>query len=94
MHGSERSDAMVDLNKGLYDHQYEQFVASRDEAKGYEFQHPPVGNVPPPSVTFAQRLRWWTWDRWKRRKQIREVRDRWVQEIVQLRTPLPPHKKI
>lgn len=86
--------AMTDPNRGLYDHQYEEFLARRDEAKGYEFQHPPVGNVPPPTVTFPKPLRWWSWDRWKRRKQILDVRDRRVREIVQLRTPIPPHKHI
>jgi len=83
---------MADLGGGLYEDQYVRFAAGRNEAKGYEFHHPPVGNVPPPPVTFAQPLRWWTWDRWRRRKQIREVRDRRVQEIVQLRTPTPPPK--
>lgn len=83
---------MADPNKGLFDHQYGRFVANRDKAEGYDFQHQTAGNVPPPKVTFAQKLRWWTWDRWKRRKQIRAARDRRVQEIVQLRTPTPSGK--
>ena len=86
---------MADPNKGLYDHQYGRFVADRDRAEGYDFQHQTAGNVSPPPVTFAQKLRWWTWDRWKRRKQLREARDRRVQDIVQLRPPLSsPQKKI
>jgi len=83
---------MADPNKGLYDHQYGRFVSNAEGAKGYDFQHQTASNVPPPPVTFAQKLRWWTWDRWRRRKQIREARDRRVQEIVQLRTPPPSSK--
>jgi hypothetical protein len=81
--------AMADSGKGLYEHLYDRFFRGRESAKGYDFQHQTAGNVPPPPVTFHQQLRWWTWDRWKRRKLLREARDRRVQEIVQLRTPPP-----
>lgn len=74
-------------DKGLYDHLYEKFFQSRDKAKGYDFQEAPTGSVPPQTVTFSERLRWWTWDRWKRRKKIREERDRRLQEIIQLGKP-------
>ena len=84
---------MADPNKGLFDHQYGRFVADREGAEGYDFQHQTAGNVPPPPVTFVQKLRWWTWDRWKRRKHIREARDRRVQDIVQLRNPTSLQKK-
>lgn len=76
---------MADPNKGLYEDQYGRFAANRDKAEGYDFQHQTAGNVSPPKVTFTQKLRWWTLDRWRRRKEIREARDRRVQEIVQLR---------
>jgi hypothetical protein len=60
---------------GLYEHLY----------KGYDFQHAPGGSAAPPTVTFAQKLRWWTWDRWQRRKQILAERDRLQREIVAIR---------
>lgn len=78
---------MSDTNKGLYDHLYEKFFQNRDKAKGYDFQEAPTGSVPPQTVTFSERLRWWTWDRWKRRKKIREERDLRLQEIIQLGKP-------
>ncbi len=82
---------MADSNKGLYDHLYERFVRNRDNVKGYDFQHAPTGNLPPPVVTFSQKVRWWTLDRWKRRQRIRQERDRRLQEIIQIkRTPLSP----
>ena len=74
-------------DKGLYDHLYEKFFQNRDKAKGYDFQEAPTGSVPPQTVTFSERLRWWTWDRWKRRKKIREERDLRLQEIIQLGKP-------
>ncbi len=74
-------------DKGLYDHLYEKFFQSREKAKGYDFQEAPAGSVPPSTVAFSERLRWWTWDRWKRRKKIREERDRRLQEIIQLGKP-------
>lgn len=72
---------------GLYDHLYTRFYEQRDRHEGYEFQQAPAGSAPPPSVTFAQKLRWWTWDRWQRRKKILAERDRLQQEILQIRTP-------
>ena len=69
---------------GIYDEQYRRFLSQRDELKGYDFQHAPAGSVAPPVVTFAQKLRWWTWDRWRRMKAIRQERDRRLHAIVQL----------
>lgn len=82
---------MAELGKGPYDDLYARFVILRGKAKGYEFQHAPMGNVPPPSVSFAQPLRWWTWNRWRRRQEIRAARDRRVQEILEIRAA-PPSK--
>ena len=70
---------------GLYEHLYTRFFENRDDYKGYDFQHAPGGSVAPPTVTFAQKLRWWTWDRWQRRKQILAERDRLQREIVAIR---------
>ncbi len=73
-------------DQGPFNDRYIEFMQHKDRMPGYEFQQAPAGNVPPPTVTFAARLKWWTWDRWRRIKQIRAARDRWVEEIVELRT--------
>lgn len=64
---------------------YAGFLKQREKEKGYDFQEAPAGSVAPPTVTFAQKLRWWTWDRWKRLKKIQAERDRRLQDIVQLK---------
>ncbi len=69
---------------GLYDHLYKRFFEQRDRHQGYAFQHAPGGSAPQPKVTFSQKLRWWTWDRWQRRKKILAERDRLQQEIIQI----------
>lgn len=84
---------MADSSKGLYEHLYDRFFRAREGSKGYDFQHQTAGNVPPPPVTFAEKLRWWTLDRWKRRRALREARDRRVQEIVHLKSPGRPPSK-
>ncbi len=70
---------------GIFDHQYDRFHEGRDRAMGYDFQQVPGGSLPIPKVTFAERLRWWTIDRWRRRKKIREDRDRRLQEILDVK---------
>jgi len=70
----------------LYDHLYARFFERRNTHHGYEFQQAPEGSAPPPLVTFHQKLRWWTWDRWQRRKKILAQRDRLQQDILQIRT--------
>lgn len=70
---------------GLYDHLYARFFERQDASRGYEFQHAPGGSVPPPTVTFSQKLRWWTWDRWQRRKKILAERDRLQEDILKIR---------
>jgi hypothetical protein len=67
---------------GLYDHLYKRFFEQRDRHAGYSFQQAPGGSAPPPTITFGQKLRWWTCDRWRRRKQILAERDRLQQEIL------------
>jgi len=51
------------------------------EASPYLLQHAPSGSAPAPVITFQDRLRWWTWGRWKRRKVILAARDRFQQDI-------------
>ncbi len=73
-----------DFGKGVYDHLYRRFFENRDRHHGYEFQHAPAGSARPPLVTFQDKLRWWTWDRWRRRKHILAQRDRLQQDILQI----------
>lgn len=81
-----------DAGKGLYDDLYRRFFERRDSHDGYEFQHAPGGSTPPPVVTFRDKLRWWTWNRWQRRKQILRERDRRQQEIIGLRRDPPTNQ--
>ncbi|MDH5641493.1 MAG: hypothetical protein OEY28_09385 [Nitrospira sp.] len=73
--------------KGLYDHLYKRFFDQRDTHEGYSFQDSPVGSAPTPTVTFSEKLQWWTWNRWRRRKKILAERDRLQQDILQIKTP-------
>jgi hypothetical protein len=69
---------------------YRRFFRKRDEVRGFEFHNPPPKSTPPPTVTFQQKLRWWSWDRWKRRTQIRQDRDRRLQDILNIKQQPPP----
>ncbi|MDH5670140.1 MAG: hypothetical protein OEY86_19235 [Nitrospira sp.] len=73
--------------KGLYDHLYKRFFDQRDTHEGYSFQEPPGGSAETPTVTFDEKLEWWTWNRWKRRKKILAERDRLQQDILQIKKP-------
>ncbi|MDH5669533.1 MAG: hypothetical protein OEY86_16160 [Nitrospira sp.] len=73
--------------KGLYDHLYKRFFDQRDTHEGYSFQEPPGGSAAIPTVTFDEKLEWWTWNRWKRRKKILAERDRLQQDILQIKKP-------
>lgn len=70
---------------GLYDHLYKRFFEQRDQHEGYSFQHAPGGSAPTPSVMFSEKLRWWTWNRWRRRKKLLAERDRLQQDILQIK---------
>ena len=70
--------------KGLYDHLYRRFFEKRDSHDSYSFQQAPGGSAPTPMVTFGEKLRWWTCDRWQRRKKILAERDRLQREILQI----------
>ena len=75
--------------KGLYDHLYRRFFENCDSQQGYEFQHAPGGSAPLPVVTFRDRLRWLTWGRWQRRKAIMAARDRFQQDILDIKKQSP-----
>lgn len=76
--------AAGDTSKGIYDHLYRRFFENRETHRGYDFQHAPGGSIQPPAVTFREKLRWWTLDRWRRRKQILSERDRLQREILDI----------
>jgi hypothetical protein len=78
-----------DSGKGLYDHLYRRFFENRASHQGYEFQHAPAGSAPSPVVTFRDRLRWWTWSRWQRRKALLAARDRLQQDILDIKKRPP-----
>jgi len=76
--------AAGDPTNGIYDHLYRRFFENRDRHQGYEFQHAPAGSALPLAVTFHEKLRWWSLDRWRRRKQIMAERDRLQREIIEI----------
>jgi hypothetical protein len=73
-------------SRGIYDHLYRRFFTNRDGHQGYDFQHAPGGSAQLPAVTFRDKLRWWTLDRWRRRKKILNERDRLQREIIDIKT--------
>ncbi len=79
---------MANEGQGLYDHQYGRFRENQGKHEGYDFQHAPVGNTPPPVVTFGDRLKWWTLRGWRRKKILAE-RDRFQQDIIAMKSSRP-----
>jgi len=55
-----------------------------EDGKGYEFGKVPNIKNPPPTVTFPKPLKWWSFDRPKRLQAVREMRDRYLQDILRL----------
>lgn len=70
---------------GLYDYLYKRFFEQRDSHDGYSFQEAPGGSAPMRMVTFPEKLRWWAWDRRRRRKQILAERDQLQRDILQIK---------
>ncbi len=79
----------MDLKK-LYLNIYEQFIQTRETHKGFNFQEEPLKSVAPQSVSFKDRVKWWTLDRPSRLKKIERERDRQQQEILALKQKLVP----
>lgn len=75
----------MDQQGGLYDSMYKRFFKSRDQGEGYDFQKQTAGSLSPPQVTFFKKLKWWTLDRGKRRKQISQARDQRLQDIFDIK---------
>ncbi|MDF0643435.1 MAG: hypothetical protein P0111_05360 [Nitrospira sp.] len=76
-----------EAGKGIYDHLYRRFFERRNTHQGYDFHHAPGGSVRPPLVTFRDKLHWWTWNRWQRRKEILRERDRRQWDIIDIGHP-------
>ncbi len=79
---------MADSSKGLYDHLYRRFFETRESHQGYDFQQGNAPNVPPPQMSFREKLAWWT-IRGARRKQIMAERDRAQRAIVDMKAARP-----
>ena len=73
--------------KTLYQDIYRKFRETRSAHKGYDFQHSPAESVPPPRVTFKEKLKWWTIDRPSRLKKIEQERDKRQHDIIALKDP-------
>ncbi len=73
----------VDRAYGPYAHHYQQFFEHCSGKKGYNFGEAPRINMPSPLVRFP-RLKWWSWDRPKRLRKIRLVRNQSLMEILRL----------
>jgi len=78
--------------KQLYQDIYQKFLEKKDAHKGYDFQHSPVGSATPPSLTFTEKVQWWTWNRPSRLQKIRKDRDQQQEDILNLKSP-PPAKQ-
>ncbi len=76
--------------KKLYSDIYGQFVRTRDAHKGFDFQEEPIKSVAPQSVSFQDRVKWWTVDRPQRIKKIEQERDRQQQAILALKRQTKP----
>ena len=62
-------------------------IAHRSRAMSFSMHL--VGVLQLPGVTFRDRLRWWTWGRWQRRKAILAARDRFQQDILDIKKRPP-----
>ena len=75
---------------GPFAHMYQQFFDSTEKYTGYDFGEQTVQNNPPPTVTFAQSLKWWSLDRAKRLRVIRRMRDQYLMDILRLKEKAKP----
>jgi hypothetical protein len=75
------------MSEDSYLRRYAKWWKERIKAKGYDFHQDAPGNIPPPKVAPGGALRWWSLDRWKRLKKVRDERDRRLQDILNLKHP-------
>ena len=76
--------------KNLYRDVYEHFIKTRDTQKGFDFHEGKLKSVSPKSVSFTDRVRWWTVDRPQRLQRIKQERDRQQREILALKDQTNP----
>ena len=76
--------------KNLYRDVYEHFITTRDTQKGFDFHERTLKSVSPKTVSFKDRVRWWTVDRPQRLQMIKQERDRRQQEILALKDQTDP----
>lgn len=76
--------------KNLYRDVYEHFINTRDTQKGFDFHEGKLKSVSPKSVSFTDRVRWWTVDRPQRLQRIKQERDRQQREILALKDQMTP----
>lgn len=76
--------------KKLYSDIYDHFTRARDAHKGFDFQEEVIKSVPPPSVSFQDRVKWWTFNRPQRLRRIEQERDRQQQDILALKRRTKP----
>jgi hypothetical protein len=74
-------------DQGLFPRSYSEFLKKRDQGQGFDFGETPIISVAPPTVEFMAQLRWWSLDRWRRRKRIAQERDRRLREIMDFKSP-------
>ncbi|RMH38107.1 MAG: hypothetical protein D6690_00840 [Nitrospirae bacterium] len=70
---------------GPYAESYRRFFEMAPKYGGYEFGNGPKIKIAPRQVVFDRPLRWYSWDRAKRRAAIRRVRDQYVEDILRLK---------
>ena len=70
---------------GPFAHMYQPFFGSAEKYTGYDFGDQTAQNNPPPTLTFAQPLKWWSLDRPKRLRIIRRMRDQYLMDILRLK---------
>lgn len=73
-------------DEGFFPTIYRRFLDRRNEVEGHDFEEVPIVSEVPPTITFREKLHWWSLDRWSRLRKIREERDRRLQDIVQLKS--------
>ena len=78
---------------GPFAHMYQHFFSSARKYTGYDFGEKTAQNHPPPTVTFAEPLRWWSLDRPKRLRTIRRLRDQYLMEILRLKEKAKPSNR-
>ncbi len=76
--------------KGAYWPMYRQFFESSKKHSGYHFGEQVLKSLSPRTVAFARPLKWWSWDRPQRLRNIRRLRDQLQFDILRIGSQPPP----